>query len=214
MSKGEKIVSFFSVLGVIIAIVFTSFQLYFSRKDFELQTRPYLKVEPNLSLLSEINILGISIKKDNYFLYYYFEKDKQALLQFPISVKNIGKSPAFIKKIKTVIIGNNGSLQVIFEEPVVDILIYPDENILYNIDKNIVKDDYEKKSVKSSNNQIITFNEIYGDLNKNFQSGDFICELRLYYSRYDVKHSQYILTKSWVITNKGKKALIKEQYLD
>ncbi len=97
-SKLEICVYFFAIIGVIAAICFSGYQMYFLRKEFLLLNRPYLKVNLKPTTMQK-KFLGVSYVKENFGIYYHFKKDKYANFIIALEYKNVGKVPARIEDI-------------------------------------------------------------------------------------------------------------------
>lgn len=210
----EIIAKYLTVVGVISAIIFSGYQAYYLRREFILNMRPYIKIDSK-PLETETSVLGIIVKRDNYFLSYSFEKNKYEKLVIPIEVTNVGKTPAFIKE--AVISIRSGmsnheffKVNVIKNETNREFVVFPNESVYIGLESTRTPDmqystNYQGKDLKISF-PLDSFNKICAEVQKCLKTENFICEVIVKYGFLSETrcHKDYTARKVWVIKPGGK----------
>jgi hypothetical protein len=213
-SKIEIVAYIFTIIGIISAIIFSGHQAYYLRKDFNANMRPYIKIDYNGYVKTERKILGITIARDNYFMWFEFEKDKKAQVLMPLQITNVGKMPGRIKEITWIIRSPKrdeiiGVEALKMKEGKSRYVIFPNETLDLSVDETFTPETAKipPNEHNKTTKDVEGFNKYFEKIQNFIKTENFACQVIVRYEIFNENKNNEIFTtyKVWTIQPEGKK---------
>lgn len=139
----EICLGFFGIVGVVRAISFAGFNSFYLYRDFVITNRTYLKITPQkLTRRIEIPMRFKTYEQEGY-LFIRKKAFGVGVLDCAIGIKNIGKTPAMVKKMSLTLRKPNDPFSFTLVERLEEkkwrmpYSIFPDEEMVWHVGNTI-----------------------------------------------------------------------------
>ena len=210
-SKFEVFCNFIVVLGIIAAILFSAYQAYYLRKDYNIKTRPFIKITVPKDVLTMRTFMGLTTNKAEHYLAFNYEQGKKATLLMAVELENVGNLPARITQLKLIITDLKGSNKVKFpfydEKAYKDrgYILFPKESMYYKAKGENTPDNSSFLISKNKSDRVKEFDDRFSKMDRWIKNKEFIYNIYVTYKGFEgTSKRKYTTKKTLIMKSRGK----------